>query len=611
MSGHLDLSFNHQGGSEVGKLPAVVDVADINLETAVKPRLVQLARGWQQDLKPGTYLVRVRFPSGEEIRRTCTVRDGDHIPISVNVHGSSGHESLERPSVLRTLFRDESTPGLTGPGFALAWAQRWRGKGSRQWQPIDFDGITVSRDQYTVRYRLDSLRQSNVLQLGGPGIAWRFIALPTSSVVDVTVSPRGKDDLAVEVTTDSAEAEALLGYLRTGAVEGADVTAESLLKQKRPDPIEAAIGGYYLLRTSRLDRLSAWGPNLSRWFPWLPDGAVVNGWQHIHAGRKRRGDPDQHFAAARRQLIRAARRGVPVYTEGLRLLVDGLRLLREDAEAEDAALDAALTFIEPFAMAADWSAATVTYGGADPAVPHPGPWYGIPDDRERLVLLQPDQPDPGHVLTWRQRKILQVIRESIQRRGYSPSRREIAEAVGLLSTSSVFYQLSTLRSKGYLRWDAGRPRTVQVQLPGRPVVRSEAKAFEEAGMDIPSQEAAYVPLFGRIAAGGPILAEETVEDVFPLPRQLVGEGILFLLKVVGDSMINAAIADGDWVVVHQQGDAENGDIVAAMIDGEATVKTFKRSDGHVWLMPHNPAYASILGDEATILGRVVAVLRRV
>ena len=120
----------------------------------------------------------------------------------------------------------------------------------------------------------------------------------------------------------------------------------------------------------------------------------------------------------------------------------------------------------------------------------------------------------------------------------------------------------------------------------------------------------YVPLVGRIAAGGPILAEEVVEDVFPLPRQLVGDGQLFLLKVVGDSMVDAAICDGDWVVVRQQPVADNGDIVAAMIDGEATVKTFRRRDGHVWLMPHNPAYAPINGDDATVLGRVTTVLRR-
>jgi repressor LexA len=234
-----------------------------------------------------------------------------------------------------------------------------------------------------------------------------------------------------------------------------------------------------------------------------------------------------------------------------------------------------------------------------------------------VVPETPDKPDPDHVLTWRQRKVLQVIRESVQKRGYPPSMREIGEAVGLTSTSSVSYQLSTLQRKGYLHRDVGRPRTVEVRLPGHPAVRPEPGRDREEdtppdlpGIDIPSQEATYVPLLGRIAAGGPILAEEYVEDIFPLPRQLVGEGTLFLLKVVGDSMINAAISNGDWVVVRQQSLARNGDIVAADIGGEATVKTFKRSEGHAWLIPHNPEYAPILGDEAAILGKVVAVLRR-
>jgi repressor LexA len=241
------------------------------------------------------------------------------------------------------------------------------------------------------------------------------------------------------------------------------------------------------------------------------------------------------------------------------------------------------------------------------------------------IVEFPDQPDPSHVLTWRQRRVLQVIRESVQRRGYPPSMREIGEAVGLTSTSSVSYQLSTLQSKGYLRRDPNRPRAVEVRLPGRTPVRAEPLAdglidgmtesiaadTSEPGDAEAVSGTAYVPLVGRIAAGGPILAEEVVEDVFPLPRQVVGEGTLFLLKVVGDSMIEAAIADGDWVVVRQQPVAENGDIVAAMIDGEATVKTFKRRDGHVWLMPQNPAYEPIPGDEAAVLGRVVAVLRRV
>ena len=216
-------------------------------------------------------------------------------------------------------------------------------------------------------------------------------------------------------------------------------------------------------------------------------------------------------------------------------------------------------------------------------------------------------PIRNHVLTWRQRKVLQVIRESVQQRGYPPSMREIGEAVGLTSTSSVSYQLSTLQKKGYLHRDvAGTRGRSRCGCPGtRRCGRSRAGSppgtrtrQRHPGLRHPSQEAAYVPLVGRIAAGGPILAEQAIEDVFPLPRQLVGEGTLFLLKVAGDSMMNAAITDGDWVVVRQQEDAENGEIVAAMLDGEATVKTFKRSDGHVWLIPHNPAYTPILGDES-------------
>jgi repressor LexA len=228
------------------------------------------------------------------------------------------------------------------------------------------------------------------------------------------------------------------------------------------------------------------------------------------------------------------------------------------------------------------------------------------------VHTLPDGPADGDGLTHRQRMVLEVIRNSVERRGYPPSMREIGEAVGLTSPSSVAHQLTTLERKGFLRRDPNRPRAIEVILPGEP--RREAPVPVGTD-DTDSAEArpapSYVPVVGRIAAGGPILAEQVVEDVFPLPRQLVGDGQLFLLRVSGDSMIEAAICDGDWVVVRQQPVADNGDIVAAMIEGEATVKTFKRRDGHVWLLPHNPAYEPIDGDQATVLGRVVAVLRRV
>ncbi len=228
------------------------------------------------------------------------------------------------------------------------------------------------------------------------------------------------------------------------------------------------------------------------------------------------------------------------------------------------------------------------------------------------VRALPDGPADGDGLTHRQRRVLEVIRDSVERRGYPPSMREIGEAVGLTSPSSVAHQLATLERKGFLRRDPNRPRAIEVILPGEARREpADAGVVDETDSGSARPTPSFVPVVGRIAAGGPILAEQVVEDVFPLPRQLVGEGQLVLLKVSGDSMIEAAICDGDWVVVRQQPVADNGDIVAAMIEGEATVKTFKRRDGHVWLLPHNPAYAPIDGGQATVLGRVVAVLRRV
>jgi repressor LexA len=207
-------------------------------------------------------------------------------------------------------------------------------------------------------------------------------------------------------------------------------------------------------------------------------------------------------------------------------------------------------------------------------------------------------------LSARQRRILVVIREWVEQYGYPPTVREIGDAVGLVSPSSVAYQLKELERKGFLRRDPSRPRAVDVRQP-----EDESRRDEETMRRGPVP--AYVPLLGRIAAGGPILAEESVEDVLPLPRELVGQGTLFSLHVKGDSMIEAAICDGDFVVVRQQPTAENGDIVAAMIDGEATIKVYRLRNGHVQLVPRNTAYQPIPGDQATILGKVVAVMRRV
>ncbi|MDQ1052415.1 repressor LexA [Arthrobacter sp. SORGH_AS 212] len=226
-------------------------------------------------------------------------------------------------------------------------------------------------------------------------------------------------------------------------------------------------------------------------------------------------------------------------------------------------------------------------------------------------------------LTPRQKKILETIQRSVNVNGYPPSMREIGDTVGLASLSSVTHQLSQLEKLGYLRRDPKRPRAMEVLMPltldggttgrtARHAAAPEAAASPgiAAVTELPTAlDTAMVPLVGRIAAGGPILADQVVEDVMPLPRQLVGQGELFMLRVAGDSMVDAAICDGDWVVVRRQADAANGDIVAALLDDEATVKTFRQRDGHTWLLPQNTQYEPILGDHATIMGKVVSVLR--
>jgi repressor LexA len=220
------------------------------------------------------------------------------------------------------------------------------------------------------------------------------------------------------------------------------------------------------------------------------------------------------------------------------------------------------------------------------------------------VAELPDGPPDATGLTPRQQRVLTVIRDSIELRGYPPSMREIGERVGLTSSSSVAHQLRVLEEKGFLKRDPHRPRALWVYTP------EVAEGVDETGMGDAMPAATYVPMVGRIAAGGPILAEERVEEIMPLPKSLVGDGTLFLLEVSGDSMVDAAICNGDYVVVRQQPTAENGEVVAALLDGEATVKTFQRRDGQVWLLPHNESYDPIDGTHATILGKVTAVLRR-
>jgi repressor LexA len=200
----------------------------------------------------------------------------------------------------------------------------------------------------------------------------------------------------------------------------------------------------------------------------------------------------------------------------------------------------------------------------------------------------------------RQQRILVVIRDWVTRHGYPPSSRQIGDAVGLRSSSSVSKHLASLEEKGFLRRSPSVSRPIDVRM-----------FLQESSTQSTSDDNVPVPVVGDIAAGTPISAIEHVDDVMQLPRGLTGRGTVFGLRVRGESMIDAAICDGDIVIVRQQSEAHSGQIVAAMIDEEATVKVYRRRNGHVYLEPRNPAYEVIDGDNASILGVVVSVLRSV
>lgn len=215
-----------------------------------------------------------------------------------------------------------------------------------------------------------------------------------------------------------------------------------------------------------------------------------------------------------------------------------------------------------------------------------------------------------HRLTPRRQKILSCIHQSVEHRGYPPSMREIADTVGLKSTSAVSYQLKILEQMGHLTRDARMPRTV-VEKPPRPRTLPDRPDEAEEAAATGSPTMVSVPLFEQIAAGAPVIANPDPQGVMQLPKEMTGSGALFAVKVAGDSMANANIFDGDCVIVRQQDTAHNGDIVAARIEDEATVKTFHRASGHVWLMPQNPGYQPILGDQCGLMGKVVATVHRI
>lgn len=632
--------ISYEGDEPHGSVVAAAEIINTKLEAVAQlPILAGVGQPVHLD-DHGSHLVRGWLPSGQQLRATFDAGTDETVIVRAPV-AAAAPDTDEPPSLA---------------GIMQAWALIWA-RQAGQWQPVP----TIAKElgQYEVQLTIPATPSgSAIVQVGGT-LSTRMTVVPAPGVAQVSIQQDRQFGTAnwqwrVHLPADSGVM--LLSYLANGNLRAARILADAFLDMSawsNATPLLAAAAGYALLRTGDHDKLCTLIRRFRHDLYELPDGAVIRAWRQLH-------EPQPAVPDVRDLLQRAAAE-LPIASEGLRLLYRGLSLLAR--RRPDDATRAALVRIRPVAAAiALQPDPMTTFNGRAPDELSIPPIFTTPGEarqgeepaREFFLLNilrsdtrplmrwtqddtslttekpaamhwpreatpEPDSspsakavaempdPDPQHTLTPLQRNILKVIQESLQSRGYPPLRREIAKAIGMTSTGSVTYQLEILALKGFVRWDSGRPRTLEVLSPGQPAFHPGTEADDVSPLDIPSQPAAYVPLASGIANGHPIPSNKG----FPMPKQVVGEGKLFLFKAVGDSMIDAAIADGDWIVVRQQPLAENGEIVAATIGGKATLKTLKRSNGHVWLMPQNTAYEPIPGDDATILGRAVAVMRAV
>lgn len=386
MKGTLEMRFHSSRFDEVHSVPVVVDLVDSNLEPVQEPRAVLVEESPKFQLEAGIYGVHVSIPAGGTLRRSVTVKERDTVTADFDLHALSGHETLERTALLKASV-DPGSRGLDSTECESAWLRLWRRDGGGDWRLAPFEPVDAWQSGDGARYEFSLHRAGYLLQLGGVHIPWRFVALPAHERVTVAVLPglQKPEEVRVTAATGNDPAEALLGYLRTGRIEEGDQIvrrAEDLLFGKLEDPIAAAIAGYFLLRAGELEALRRWGPNLARFFEWLPDGAVVDGWQRIHAARV--ADTDELYDAGREQFLLAASRGVPIYTEGLRLLIDGLMLFASD----DAECAAALQALSAYADTVDWSEATVTFRGERPDRPSLRGRTGMPASPAGMVFIR-------------------------------------------------------------------------------------------------------------------------------------------------------------------------------------------------------------------------------
>ena len=379
---------------DVYDVPVRVDIRDVTLNH-VATRFLPFGGAGDIEVAPGIYVVEAALPSGQSIQQVVNVEKDQDLDVHMNAGKLSPHE-FHAWAYLNKNARHRPKRSLAHPDFEGAWVRLWRRHGTGEWIVVGSelkDGSTWDDDG--VNYRLSAFGGMQMLQVGGPEVPWKCVALPGAQDLRVLIRPANGPvgdvhPLDVVVSTNNTGAEAILSMLTSGAIDQAKAmehagAAETMLYGKMADPTAAAIAGYYLLKTGELDRLHDWTRNLANWIDWMADGAVIRAWHLLKAVRYAGTDPDEARQKARAFFLEAVDRGVPIYTEGLRLLRDGLNAL--SSNPDDAEARAAKSKIDAYTQSCDWTAPLTTFNGSAPDKPSATPRTGKPESLEHLVFL--------------------------------------------------------------------------------------------------------------------------------------------------------------------------------------------------------------------------------
>lgn len=390
----LQVNLPNPYGNDLIDVPVRISVRDVTLDH-VATAFVHLGSSGDVAVKPGTYVVEAELPSGQSIQEVVSVEQDQVADVQMNTGKLSPHE-VHAWAYLNKNARHRPKRSLEHPDYEGAWVRLWRKHNGEHWEVVSgelADGSTWDDDG--VNYRLTAFGGMQMLQVGGPGVPWKCIALPGAQDLRVLIRPaNGPEDevhpLDVVVSTHNTGAEAILSMLTSGAIDEAKAmenagAAEMMLYTKMQDPTAAAIAGYYLLKTGELERLHDWTKNLANWIDWMADGAVIRAWHLLKAARYAGIDRDEAQQKARKFLLEAVDRGVPIYTEGLRLLRDGINAL--SSNPEDTEARQAKATIDAYTQSCDWAAPLTTFLGSSPDEPSPQPKTGSPETLNDLVFL--------------------------------------------------------------------------------------------------------------------------------------------------------------------------------------------------------------------------------